>query len=222
MLEIFKRSKSKNPVCWYPSAGYNWEATVHWSQNLGNQLIPKLYIFTDSDYGKASYSSDHLKVVIAHLFQSEDEMERNERILRLNDILSDAPHPHGKIKVETFLVDEDMLKNGFSDSLIVIVLKIKGAHIWLVNTTNERFFQYVIQRRIKIRCGMFYRHMDSFIAETRTLIPALGMKEFLCHPSYSPHHDFVMSSTDMVWQSTYNQESHLQYVNFGRSHENLS
>jgi hypothetical protein len=42
--------------CWYPSGGTNFAALNYWSKNIGNEIQPKHFIFTDGQYLKEHFN----------------------------------------------------------------------------------------------------------------------------------------------------------------------
>ena len=51
-------AKFKNhTLCWYPSAGVDFNAINLWSTGHGNELNPTVFIYTDIDYKDFSGSS---------------------------------------------------------------------------------------------------------------------------------------------------------------------
>ena len=50
--DLFKEieKNAENFICWYPSAGQNFDAFKYWSLGIGNSSIPKTFILTDENY----------------------------------------------------------------------------------------------------------------------------------------------------------------------------
>ena len=50
LKDLLKTKFSNETICWYPSAGDDIENISIWKKNLGNNLSPKLFIYTDCGY----------------------------------------------------------------------------------------------------------------------------------------------------------------------------
>jgi hypothetical protein len=213
---------------WYPSGGTNFAALNYWSKNIGNEIQPKHFIFTDGQYLKEHFNMYLLS--ISKLFNVDINKITSE-IIETN--LQSYPNTEDpefqnwiekKIKLWMDFGSEDEIElkqmgfpkiNEVIDSFKTQYSREKNASllyfcvndisIGLLNCSNEEFYNYSINELISIESIMLYRHCDyEFLSPNEELIiKTLRIIEGIGSSSYMQVGKEKLLETNILWESEY-------------------
>ncbi len=225
-LDISNLLNSKN-ICWYPSAGTNFTALNFWNKQIGNEIYPQHFVFTDSIYNVSNIDSyslslseqlncekDKIKTSVIETSFNAFLIKDDNYSLLLNKYLNDLPEdPKVKeIREILFLNSDEEIKEFdsiyFNQNAILIKIEINEITLWLLNIKNEDFYSFCINEELIVNTLMLYRHMDNFIYDNESdIIQKLFVKEILTSRSYLNYSKGVKKESIIPWDSEFNDQN---------------
>jgi hypothetical protein len=225
-LDISNLLYSKN-ICWYPSAGTNFTALNFWNKQIGNEINPQHFVFTDSIYNVSNIDSyslslseqlncekDKIKTsIIETSFNAFLTKDENYRLL-LKKYLNDLPEDPKVKEIREILFlnrDEEIMEFDsiyFNQNAILIKIEINEITLWLLNIKNEDFYSFCINEELIVNTLMLYRHMDNFIYDNESdIIEKIFVKEILTSRSYLNYSKGVKKESIIPWDSEFNDQN---------------
>ena len=217
--------------CWYPSGGKNFEAIKYWSNNIGNEINPKHFIFTDGMYLKDDFekylsSISNIFSVNIHdlkfeIFETNLELfpnpenpdYKNELEKRCQAWMKEGNEIEIGLKElgipdffnELELIEEFKKQFSKNKNANLFYFYFNDISIWLLNCSNEEFYNYCVQEHISIESIMLYRHCDyEFLYPNEELIiKTLRIKEGIGSNSYMNYNKEKIIKTNFFWDSNY-------------------
>lgn len=225
----FNVLKNDNNYCWYPSGGTNFVAIKSLSKNIGNKIHPKHFVFTDYIYCVENIKSYLSTISDAfHVEQSQilnyiqateintsiniesseyiDTFERRKKWISKGEEDGDVAE-----LIEFGIIDEDSYRlwkgDTLDDKACLFHFNFSDITIWLLNCSNEDFYNYCLERDIKLDAIMLYRHNDNFLYQNEELvIKKLEIKEGIGSSNYMQFNKEKLIETGLIWDSNYNAQ----------------
>jgi hypothetical protein len=227
LLKILKDPKYLK--CWYPSGGTNFIAIEHWNQQIGNKIHPKNFIFTDGQYLKEHFNT--YLYTISKLFNVDIEniaTDKTDTSLKLYPNTEDPDFKNwiedrtkvwmkegseddielkglGILDIDQELNEEFTTQYFKSKNASVFYFYFNDISIFLINCSNEVFYNYCIKESISLDTIMLYRHQDYEFVSTKEelIIRNLGIKEGIGSPTYMQFNQKELVETNVFWNSDY-------------------
>lgn len=148
-------------VCWYPSSGSHFDASLDW-QRQNTKLTPNLFIYSDtrdfdipSDaivfYSKIVEGSNLKSKIIEEIIEEEKKSWDGTWLEGTDHIFFEQPVPK----------EPDY----FVGIVHLTILKFNENWFLLVNSENEYLYLSLLERQINIDCLYVNRPCDSFISD---------------------------------------------------------
>lgn len=193
------------PICWYPSAGYDFKAIHYWTLAALETIKPKLFIYTDHNYrfSETLYHGPPEWKRIADLLRTF--FQRSEDIGFQDDIKESLSQQLGGVKIS---VKEKILRGLWSHNQFetprVLCVKINAIQLWAIHCENKEFYDYCLLNRIKIDGIMLHRHNDRFLYdEEESIIKQLNIKEGIGSPQYFQYRKEEIKEYEFMWETVY-------------------
>jgi hypothetical protein len=242
LLKILKDPKYIK--CWYPSGGTNFVALNYWSKNIGNEIHPKHFIFTDGIYSNEDFEiylssiSELYNIDISDikfkkvettlkLFPNSFNLDyinklEQRKIAWMKEGTEDEIELKGlgliKFDEELELIEEFKKHFFINKNASLFYFYFNDILICLINCSNEDFYNYCINESISLDTIMLFRHKDyEFInSKEELIIKNLGVKEGIGSSSYMEVGKESLVETNIFWESDYNANPQAHKVAFIR------
>ena len=237
LLKILKDPKYIK--CWYPSGGTNFVALNYWSKNIGNEIHPKHFIFTDG-----IYSNEDFEIYLSSISELYNIDISDIKFKKVETTLKLFPNPFNLDYINKLEQREiAWMKEGSEDEIeskglgliefdieefkkhffinknaSLFYFYFNDISIYLINCSNEDFYNYCINESISLDTIMLFRHKDyEFIySKEELIIKNLGIKEGIGSSSYMEVGKESLVETNIFWESDYNANPQAHKVAFIR------
>ena len=207
-LKVLLIEKFKNhTLCWYPSAGVDFNAINHWNAGHGNELNPTVFIYTDIDYADFSEGSiclagenhwptnnitEYFLDIIEDLSMFGSLTEYIQFLIPAdNEIVAlIKPHvhtPEEDERIQLFeqgllgpegVINLDDVDSPFTTAQGILLKNISiNTNILFLKTTNKAFYKFCKSNMISISCLMVKEPEDDFINNKGIRINELNIRE---------------------------------------------
>ena len=212
--DIFKDHK----LCWYPSAGSDFQSINFWKEMKGNVNDPTLFIFTDIAYNglepgriihfdsnywyfiKRNYPNGMVYPKISGLpmFSNFDDCRNymnlnKELLLKIISASFTEKYNIWSLRIDNDITDfaEDLGLTISRDTTgILCEHKNNNTHLLLLNMYNQAFYNYCVSNSVSIPCLIVRRPLDNFIYDKKLSLKKLKTRELCILDNDCWHFDF--------------------------------